>query len=541
MSRGTCVTALLLASMATASAAANKDSSFMDAASDGWHYDATSDTGADYGTDTAWDPGYDAMPPPEDEIEADFGEPKASGRYVFVVNSAEDYVVVIDSRTLTMEIVTVGRKPVTVETAGLVNAAMVINSGSRDVSIIRKGALDTTNVTTLPSVAGLENLQISPSGAGAIVYHDFDLPLDPDAPALDNFQDVVVVDMTGAEDRAMRRTCGYMPREVEFDESGDRAFIVTKAGVSIVDLVTVADDPDLLPTVAYPAGVDPEMVTDVDVDPTGDLAVVGLDPTALSRSVWIMDLVGGEHREVVLPDVPYDIDIAPTGEYAVAVMPATSQIAIIFLPWREALQFVAIPVTEMYAGQAQVSHDGRTIALFSNQGDEEAVGILDVGTRVVTVDRLYKLAQTVAFTPDDGILTVIHRKADGTPSDPTDYEEVADHSYGYSLLRVEDGYVKQELTQANPEPFLVHPDGSRIYLLQRSDTLDVREVQVIYTDTFVVSVVPLGSPPISIGHVPESDKIFVSQDHASGRITFIDAEENRQTVTGFELNDWIVE
>jgi hypothetical protein len=41
--------------------------------------------------------------------------------------------------------------------------------------------------------------------------------------------------------------------------------------------------------------------------------------------------------------------------------------------------------------------------------------------------------------------------------------------------------------------------------------------------------------------VPESDKIFVSQDHHSGRITFVDAYEGTQTITGFELNDWIIE
>ncbi len=509
---------------------------------DAYSPDTAFDTGYDGGLDSgAWpDATADTLPPPEDEVEADFKEPRASGRYVFVANSAEDYVVVIDSKTLSLEIVNVGRNPLGVATHGLVDAAMVINQGSRDVSIIRKSSLTECVVNTLPSVRGLDRIEIAPTGASAVLFHDFDLAMAPADGVLDNFQDVVIVDMGGDEDASFTRTCGYMPREVEFDDSGENAFIVTRAGISRVEFDRVATDPDLLPTMPYPPGV-AEMVTDVDIDPKGTMAIVRLDVYSESTSVWIMDLVHAEHHEIVLPAIPYDLDLSPAGDFAVAVMPTISQVALIQLPWSVTVPYQTFEVVGLYAGQAQVSDDGTRIALFSNQSGEERIGVFDVEARTLDVFRLYKKVETVAFTPDDSILAVIHAKEIGPALDPTDYEDVADHSYGYSLVRVSDGYVKQQLTDAHPEPFLVHPDGSRIYLLQRMDSIDVREVQVIYTDTFVVSTLKLGSPPVSIGYVPDSDKMFVSQEHSSGRITFMDKDENMQTITGFELNDWIVE
>jgi hypothetical protein len=47
----------------------------------------------------------------------------------------------------------------------------------------------------------------------------------------------------------------------------------------------------------------------------------------------------------------------------------------------------------------------------------------------------------------------------------------------------------------------------------------------------------MGAPPAGLGHVEATDKIYVSQEHPSGRITFIDAEGDTQTATGYELND----
>lgn len=520
---------------------ASKEGLLEDRAEGNGYYDGAAETGFDPGINAD----DDSLPPPEEEIEADFRVPKASGRYIYVANSAEDYVVVIDSMTLDLEVVTVGKKPTAIATEGLSNAAMVINSGSLNISLIKTRPVVGSAVKNLSSIDGLNSIRISPVGQGAVAFRDFDLPIDPEEGLLQG-QDVMVVMLNDGDEKSFRRTCGYMPREVEYDQSGRKAYVVNKDGISIVDFSAVEEDDAPLPIVLYHPDIPNELKEyekDVDISPDGDFAIVRPEesPESFSTSIWVINLKEETFEEIVLPAVPYDLDLSPDGKFAVAVMPTLSQIALIPLPVDDDNPFVTRDITSMYAGQAHVSSDGNLIAVFSNQSEEKLVGIYNVAEDSFEVVGLHKTVKTVAFTPDHQIMVVIHGRKEGDPIDPTDYEEVVDHSYGYSLVGISNGTVKQQLTKANPEPFLIHPDGERIYLLQRDDALDVREVEVINASSFIVDTIRLGSPPVSIGFVPESNKIFISQDHGSGRITFIDEGENIQTVTGFELNDWIVE
>ena len=54
-------------------------------------------------------------PPPEVEDEGDFRVPKASGKYVYTASKTTDSVAVIDTATLAIDVVVVGRAPAVVE------------------------------------------------------------------------------------------------------------------------------------------------------------------------------------------------------------------------------------------------------------------------------------------------------------------------------------------------------------------------------------------------------------------------------------------
>ena len=61
-------------------------------------------------------------------------------------------------------------------------------------------------------------------------------------------------------------------------------------------------------------------------------------------------------------------------------------------------------------------------------------------------------------------------------------------------------------------------------------------------DSGVVRTIELGSPPAALGVLPDSNKIFVSQRHPLGRVTFIDITTNEvRTLTGFDLNSQIID
>ena len=49
-------------------------------------------------------------------------------------------------------------------------------------------------------------------------------------------------------------------------------------------------------------------------------------------------------------------------------------------------------------------------------------------------------------------------------------------------------------------------------------------------------------PPEAIGLLPDTAKIYVSQRHPLGRVTFIDVATSQvQTLTGFDLNSQIID
>jgi hypothetical protein len=190
-----------------------------------------------------------------------------------------------------------------------------------------------------------------------------------------------------------------------------------------------------------------------------------------------------------------------------------------------------------------LSDDGRYALLYTTVVDSaERLTIVDFQTEAapLTIDTK-KSITAVAIAPDNANALVVHKKLPGDPNAPgIDPEQVIDYSYGYSLVQLESGFAKLELTAAEVGSFAAVPDGSAMFLLFRSDT--VREVHRAGLTDFHVTTFELGSPPVSVGSVPGSSKVFVGQEHPDGRITFIDwTTLDVKSVTGFELNSKIRE
>jgi hypothetical protein len=110
--------------------------------------------------------------------------------------------------------------------------------------------------------------------------------------------------------------------------------------------------------------------------------------------------------------------------------------------------------------------------------------------------------------------------------------------HGYTLVDLGKAVPIKKLQKVPAAPLgvLWTPEGDRAAVLLREDDL-VRRVDMVNLRTFIVDELLLGSPPTGGGYVPPTAKIFVAQEHPSGRITFIDTDNDAQTVTGYELND----
>jgi DNA-binding beta-propeller fold protein YncE len=322
--------------------------------------------------------------------------------------------------------------------------------------------------------------------------------------------------------------------------------------MTVVDFALVGDG--YRPTnISFGTTVDPadpfgtevaRRMDNVDVSGDGRLAVLS---KADAAELLLLEMATQVITPIALPSAPTDVDLDEDGLFALAALRDERQVARVDLADLSAPAVFLTTVSGVVPGQVVIAPEAERAVIFSNAAEFEAIGVLDMVSGDTTVVPLQKSVRAVAITPDGEAAVVIHNKKDGDPDDPrldpvTDLDEIIDRTFGFSLVRFSDGLVVRQETACDPGAWLVYPDAHKAFLTLRDDDNGVRDVLQADLIDFVTDTVHLGSPPASLGLAPLTRKVFVGQEHATGRITFISADTGSvQTVTGFELNDWIVE
>jgi hypothetical protein len=136
---------------------------------------------------------------------------------------------------------------------------------------------------------------------------------------------------------------------------------------------------------------------------------------------------------------------------------------------------------------------------------------------------------SVGMAPDGANAMLLHEQDPEQPATP----------WSYTLLDLSKEFPvkKLQVVEAEPRSVLFTPDGDRSVVLIRDDAAGVQRVDLVDLRSFIVDGLGLGSPPEGAGYVEATQKIFVSQEHPTGRITFLDRDGNVETVTGYRLND----
>ena len=545
-------------------------------------------------------------PPPEVEDEGDFRVPKASGKYVYTASKTTDSVAVIDTATLAIDVVVVGRAPAVVEAipgqVGDAGSAVVLDQGSDDVAVLRTSEAGVTTLSIHKVTAGANNLQVSPDGKYVFVYHDVDGP-EQLGPGSD--QELTVLEVASGVTHLM--TVGAHPREIVFATDNTTAWVITAAGVNVVAYATLGTvgKPPLLPVVDDP-GIDPATL-EVVVAASEGLALARVDGAA-----WlaVTDLKTGALTVLDLPIAPTDLDVAPAGKFAVLTLPGAggSSFLELALPPVPGNEFTVHAVDGEYVGQSAIARNGDAMllfttvnpfaltagppkhltdpdddAVFASTGDTTTGGTGGTTGGTTGGDTTSTTSTTGADTGSTGDATGDTTGADtesGPYEDPrqritlarregggwslvTLFVEVPVASVGiapdsrnailvhaedpgspmaawsYSLFDLTPTFplLKRQTTQAAPGPVLFTPDGARAAVLLRDDGAKVRKVDLVDLGNFIVEPLLLGSPPEGAGYVESTGKIFVSQEHPTGRITFVGAMGEVQTVTGYVLND----
>lgn len=560
--------------------------------------DDDDDNGLDGGDGVhRFDVGDPMIPPPEDETEANFRVPRASGRFVYTASEATNSVAIIDSSNLAIEVVSVGRQPtvvVPIDPGDAEGAVAVLNQGSDDVTLLRSYADRETTVAWREITPGANNLSVSPNGRFVFAHVDVDGPEEIGA---GSDQEVSVIDIT--RDDVARMSVGAHPRSIVFSPEGDFAYVVTADGVNVVPIADGDFDgkPDVVP-VYVEAGVDPANL-EVYVAATHGIALARFegDPRLV-----VTDLHLREQEVLTLPGIATDLDVSPDDAFATLVLPdltGQSRLFELRLPLSDESALVEHLIPDQYVGLAQISDDGQTIILYTSQnpdlsfpdppetggssGNEattddaqtastggesdastsgesdastgdasDASGFLETAERApVTSDFDARLRVVIARRTSEGWdarqTLFVDRPLSGVGIAPDSLNAILLHAettdasipFAYTMvdLAKEVPVKKTQTVVVRPDPILFTPDGDRAVVLLRAPEGQEQQVEQVDLRTFIVEGLTLGSPPEGAGFVETTQKVFVSQEHATGRITFIDRDNAIQTVTGFRLND----
>ena len=277
---------------------------------------------------------------------------------------------------------------------------------------------------------------------------------------------------------------------------------------------------------------------DVSVTSVGDYAVARREG---SPELLLVNLKDHTVTSLVMSSPVTDLDVLPSGAEAFAVLRNESKLVRIDIPagFAQGAPQKQYQFEDVTIGSVTMSAKGKYALLYTTAVASKSLVIVDFANDAYRIVDLTKAIRAIAIAPDENSALVVHTAPTSSGSGGTTGQSssTADTGYGYTMVRLADGYKKVVSTAANPNPFAITPDSSYAFVLLRDDKASVRIAERIELTSFLIQDFPLGSPPNSIASLSGSHNVFVGQVYSEGRISFIDwVTGSVRTVTGFALN-----
>jgi hypothetical protein len=508
-----------------------------------------------------------SMPEPELELEENFRAPVVSGSYLWTANPESNRVAILHAATLAIDVLEGGNAPTFLaslpgdEDGG---GALVINVGGDDASIFRHdvtaslGGAGGISVSEerVPVQAGASAWAVGKGGHFAVAWSRFQDDLKG---PLDGYQDLTVLELDPAEPVATRLSVGFRPTKVVLNEAETRAYVVSKPGLSVIDLE--AKPPRVLREFGLPED-ETGLSRDVSITADGALALVRVTGEAAVR---ILDLEAEAEAVTVveLPREVTDLDLSADGSLAVAVMRGTPGGAVVVEPGfggqgglggeggqggagpiGEDSLVALLPVPEIqdspedfeiYAtpellGSAVVAGDASVALLYTNAVASSRLTILALGSLEARAVDVTAPIQAAFLTPDAAHAVTIMTPPSGSQA-----------AGAFALVPVAQVLpARIEGTDTVPR-FVAVADQSALITTWGAATLPAKTL-LGRIPGLTVDTITLGAEPLASGLVLDENRGFVAEAHPQGQVTFIDLETaESKTVTGFELSSQVVD
>ncbi|MCO4764562.1 MAG: hypothetical protein KC502_23840, partial [Myxococcales bacterium] len=281
---------------------------------------------------------------------------------------------------------------------------------------------------------------------------------------------------------------------------------------------------------------------EVQTTPDGTWAVIRQSDT---KGLTAVHLPSKKLISIPMSSVPTDLDLSPDGSKALAVLRDSAEVALVELPSAATSSLAAkvASVKPLTAGLARITSDGKQALLYTSVTGIEQVATLDLKTGIVQPKALRKTVDYV-YLPEGGHTAVlVHKPAKGPAYDTDKTEAFVDDSQGYTLFDLKTGFTKLVLTPVPPLEIVTSKGlgtaalPTKAWLLLPDPKGLAHEVQEARLSTLLTKSHALGSKPQHARYLHGAGVLAVTQQHPSGRITFIDTNKGTaKTVTGYELN-----
>ena len=531
---------------------------------------------------------YRSALPPEQETKVNSELPAAGQHFVYVANPDSNTVSVIDAKSLAIQTVQAGAQPTFLQSLGGADAAIVLNVGSFDATIVRTKNGTASTTSTVGVQRGSNAIAVAPDGLHAVVYYDETFASGTGTPG--SFQDVSVISLAEGNDRSTGMTVGFRPSSVFFSSDGQNAFVVTEDGVSLLNFAAVEKNGAGIANTVSLGSTGTDQTLDVSVTSDGRYALARSDTSSVLRLVDLgsgkimsLDLAtvvatstppdagapppsadagatsdGGTEAgapPTVVPPPPVmppgpvtitDVDLAPSGAYAMAVVRELSAAVRLPIPdaFTDGSKATVTTVWGEVIGSVTLSPSGKYALLYTTAVDtNERITIL--GLDPPAAPRSYQLRQSiasVAIAPDDQTALIVHKKLTGDPNEVRHRPGHEARAPGRLQRRSTRYRVREIAGHRSAARTVRHRPGqqSALHPVQRRESLRGaagRSAELPRSGDRARK--PAG---VRRRRAASSNRVFVGQDHPDGRISFIDWTTGAvQSVTGFELNSRIVE
>lgn len=466
------------------------------------------------------------------------------GEPVFVLEVDTQRLLRIDSLSLEVQVFAAGLAPMDLAIIGAREQSLLLDA--HDLIEVLDHRQSPPASAAWTTARALSHLAVSPSGDHVVAYFDWDdTRAQQRQPEPGNINQVSVLyvgnaneAMADGDGRLRSVAVGFLPRDVRFAADGSRAVVVSRDTLTPIELSADVGDVALPRAQVSFDGSAAEILID-------SLASVAVMRFADSTQIDLIPLDGSAKACFETPKPVTDIILANDGRLLIVSGDAEGHELT-----RVDRSSASAPCTAVgpdvslgSTSRLAVDPSGNMAVAYHPDIQTETVALVAIDTLSATSVVLEKAVGAVAFAGDGEHALLSHLKTDGAPAwNPAveDPELSVDKSYGVSWLHM--GSVAHRLAVSD-QPF------GAFAFVPATDTelgatfatiLDERVPQVLrvtHRPGFDDAWIDLAAVPRKAGFLPETGRIYVTQSHPWGRVTFIDpVDHNLRHVTGFALD-----